>query len=532
MLFCLKKCMSLQELPGEPVSIWLAGDRPPSRPPISGRRHFDVAIIGGGIAGICTAYHLRESGLKVALFEAQNLAGGVTGNTTGKLTSQHDIHYRQLINIFGEAKAQQYADANQWAIQFAREAVQRHGIECDFVDEPAFIWTDSEDERKTFEEEAEACRKLGLPASVVEVADLPFRPALYLKYENQARFHPRNFLLKLAEIAEEGGIEFFENSRVIDLQEEEGLCRLTLEDRIVAAPGMDTTPAQTEVTAGYAVVATHYPIHDSGFFIAKLAPYMAYAIAVEIEGSLPQGMYISHDEPERSIRIQPFEGKELLIIGGENHKVGQEPETGSCYTRVEGWARMHFDVKKVWFRWSTQDNYTPDGVPYIGMSPNRKRIFIATGFKGWGMSHGMVSGKIIADQLMGRENPWTEIFSPGRMEWAAVPEMVKENLNVAKHLIGDKLKPVPKEAFDELQRGTAGVFQVGSERLGAYRDDQGGLHIVTTTCTHMGCQVGWNPAEKTWDCPCHGSRFLMNGAVLQGPATKDLERRTASEETS
>ena len=482
----------------------------PARPVARTDTRFDVLIVGGGIAGICTAYALRNSGLYVGLIEATRLLSDVTGNTTGKLTSQHDLIYKHLLDSFGFEFATTYYEANEWAIRFVAETSISEQIDCDFVWDSAHVYcVDSPNEDRLLAEH-EACLKLNVPTMMVEPR-VPTWARAAIRMPRQARFHPRKFLLGLADRAEAAGVRIHEFTRAFEIRE--------------SPDGCEVDTDHGTIFADHVVVATHYPIHDSGLFVAKLAPYRSYAMALDVE-ELPDGMYISvEDSTLRSFRRANFHEREVLIVGGEKHKVGQEEHADRCYDRVEAWAREQFQVKEVLFKWSTQDNWTPDRVPYIGRSPNRERITMATGFGGWGMTSGCIAGRLIADLIMDEPNPWQHIYDPSRLDLAMIPAVVKENVNAVAHLIGDKFSKLDPVRIDMLQKGQGAVLDLDSERVAAFRDEVGELHVVSAACTHMGCQVKWNSAELSWDCPCHGSRFDVDGCVLHGPAVTPLARR-------
>jgi glycine/D-amino acid oxidase-like deaminating enzyme/nitrite reductase/ring-hydroxylating ferredoxin subunit len=491
-------------------SLWLATVHPVPKPTIQSSGHYDVLIVGGGIVGISTAYFLRESGLKISVVEAKTLLGDVTGHTTGKLTSQHGLIYRHTIDAFDLNTAQQYANMNQWAIEEVNRISTKENIHCDYTRDSSFVYATTDKTADEIRKELEACLQLSLPASISE-PDLPFETKAALRFENQARYHPAKFLSGLVDSLS-GTIQFFENSRVHEVEEKDGVCNVVTE--------------HGKVTANNVVIATHYPIYDSGMFVAKLAPYKSYAIAVEVKTPMPQGMYITEDEPMRSLRRQHFEGREIQIVGGGHHKVGQEEDTAKCFSELARWADETFGVSTLHFKWSTQDNWSIDRLPYIGKMPKRDRIFLATGFGGWGMTTGIASGKILSDSILGIDNEWAASVDPGRMPLAAVPAAIKENLNAAGRLISDRLMPAESPEFSAIPIGGAAVVQLEDERVCAYRDPEGAVHAVTSACTHWGCELRWNSAEATWDCPCHGSRFSIHGEVLHGPAVKPLERRT------
>lgn len=492
------------------LSLWMATTEADTRPPVRTDLRYDVLIVGGGISGICTAYQLRNTGLSVGLIEATRLLSDVTGHTTGKLTSQHDLIYKHLLDAFGFEFATTYYEANEWAIRFVAETSVQESIDCDFVWDSAHVYCAEASNCDKLMAEHEACFKLNIPTLIV-YPKTPSDAQCALRLPRQARFHPRRFLQGLVERAEAAGVQFYEYTRALDVREEPDGCVVETD--------------RGTVFANHVVIATHYPIHDSGLFVAKLAPYRSYAMALDVE-FLPEGMYISYEESAlHSFRRAMFHDREILIVGGEKHKVGQEPHTEECYARVEEWARSEFEVKEVLHRWSTQDNWTPDRVPYIGRAPHRDRITMATGFGGWGMTSGCIAGRLIADIILDEPNKWQSVFDPGRLDVAMISKMVKENVNVAAHLIGDRLSRPDQVRLDMIVPGQGAIVQMEDERVCAFRDDVGELHVVSSACTHMGCQLKWNGAERSWDCPCHGSRFDVDGEVLHGPAVTPLAKR-------
>jgi Rieske Fe-S protein len=269
------------------------------------------------------------------------------------------------------------------------------------------------------------------------------------------------------------------------------------------------------------VLATHLPFPDDGGYFARVEPMRSYALALRIGGRRPLGMYISIDEPTRSVRSTT---EDWVIVGGEGHKVGQDDDTTERYRALESWARERFDVERIGYRWSAQDYKTADGIPYIGrLTPTSERTFVATGYGKWGMTNGTVAAMILADLVQGRENPWAATFDSTRIALRqSVKQLISENADVVKRFVGDRLSSLRSGDADGLGPGAGGIVDLNGEHVAAFRDDSGILHAVSATCTHLGCQVQFNTAERTWDCPCHGSRFDIEGRVLQGPAVDDL----------
>lgn len=490
----------------QPQSLWLSSASQPIRPFFNEFGPFDVVVVGGGIAGLCTAYHLQANGRKVAVLERGKLVGGVTGHTTAKVTSLHDLRYRRIMKDHGADKAYAYADANQWAIEWLFETADRLEIDCDLARDFACTFSIRSEDRDAFEEERDVCRRLSLPLVSLPDARYPVRFAHSVAIGNQGRFHPVKFLSALADYLVWQGVAIFENSPVEAIDEDE--------------TGVSFEVGGRSIRADKLVVATNYPIFDSGMFIARLAPYRSYAMAVETHDEIPDGMFIATDEKMPSWRKHTGN---IVIVGYGCHKVGQEADTEGQYRALERWAQNAFPVRDVLARWSTQDNRTPDGLPYIGRSPNQEHIYLATGFDGWGMTTGMAGGKLIADLICDKRNVWEDVFKPGRFRLPGTAELIKANANAFSHLLGDKFKSVQNGHPEDLTADQAGIFETPAGRVAAYRNPEGALQCVSSECTHVGCQVAWNPAERSWDCPCHGSRFRPDGTVIHGPAMLPLE---------
>jgi glycine/D-amino acid oxidase-like deaminating enzyme/nitrite reductase/ring-hydroxylating ferredoxin subunit len=500
------------DLPGEPVSLWLATTPETNFPRLAGDISVDVAVLGGGMAGITTALLLKQAGMSVALIEAGRVVKSVTGNTTAKVTSQHGLIYDHLISQFGTDGAQAYADAQQAAIEKIASLIQENGISCDFTRTSAYVYTEDEAQMDRITAEVEAATKLGLPASYVETTPLPFEIKGAIEFRDQARFHPRKYLLALVEKIPGGGSYVCEETRVLDVDEDDGTCSVKTDRGIIRA--------------GRVVIATHFPYPDRAMYFSRMHPKRSYVVGCRLRGKAPEGMFITADAPFHSFRSNPADdGGEIWMVGGENHKTGQGGDTSERYRNLELWARERFDVESIEYRWSTQDNVTVDRVPYIGKaSPGSERLFVATGFGGWGMTNSTVSGMLISDLVLGRANNWSSLFDPNRFKpVTSAKDFVVENVDVAKHFVGDRLSVPDEERAMNLLEGEGRVVKIDAENVAVCKLEGGQTHSVSATCTHMGCIVSWNSAEKSWDCPCHGSRFNYDGRVIQGPANKDLK---------
>jgi glycine/D-amino acid oxidase-like deaminating enzyme/nitrite reductase/ring-hydroxylating ferredoxin subunit len=497
------------------ASFWIETGPPQgSFPKLDEDVRADIAVIGGGIVGITTALLLAERGADVVLLDAGRLACGVTGHTTAKVSSQHGMTYARLRSRFGADAARTYADANETALQWIADRVEHDRIDCDFRRRSSYAYVMSPSARGTAEDEAHAAREAGLPASLVETTPLPYAVEAAVRFDGQAEFHVRKYLLALVEAlaAPAGTCRIFEHSRAVEVD--------TDEDCVVKTPG-------GRVIANQVVVATHYPFLDRSLAFARVHPQRSYAILCRIAGVPPDGMFISAGSPTRSVRGVPLGDEELLLVGGEGHRTGTGGDTEERYRRLETFAREHWDVRSIDYRWSAQDNTTVDHVPYVGpLMPYAGRLFMATGFAKWGMTGGTAAGLLLRDLLLGHDNPWAGLFDPNRLTLrASALQLVKENAVAGLRFVGDRITKRGSRSIDDLAAGEGDIVRLDGETVAAYRHDDGDLVAVSPTCTHLGCRVNWNRAERSWDCPCHGSRFGPAGDVLQGPAVHRLERK-------
>jgi glycine/D-amino acid oxidase-like deaminating enzyme/nitrite reductase/ring-hydroxylating ferredoxin subunit len=494
------------------TSLWLDTTEEGAFPRLDRPLSVDVAVLGGGIVGISTALLLKRAGMTVAVIEADRVGAGVTGYTTAKLSSLHGLTYARIASSFGDDGARAYGEANQAGIEQIAQWVEEERIDCDFRRKPNYTYASSREQLGDIEKEVEVAQRVGLPASYTEETDLPYPVAGAIRFEAQAEFHPRRFVLALAGLVAGDGSHVFEGTRAVGVSH--------------GRPArVETTGAP--LTAGHVVVATHFPFLDRGLYFARMHPERSYALGVRVQGEAPQGMYISADQPTRSIRSHPVPEGEILIVGGEGHKTGQGGDTLARYQALERFAREHWDVESVEYQWASQDNEAVDHMPYIGrFAPHTRRLYTATGFRKWGLAQGVAAAMILEDLILERDNPWASPYDPGRMKpLASAKDLVKENANVATRFVGDRLTKRGRRDASELAPGEGDIAQLGGEKVAAFRDEDGALHAVTPICTHLGCQVNWNSGDRSWDCPCHGSRFSPDGEILHGPAVRPLERK-------
>ncbi|MGH8503918.1 MAG: FAD-dependent oxidoreductase [Gammaproteobacteria bacterium] len=493
---------------GTHESIWLATTPQGEYPALDNNLNVDVAVIGAGFTGLTTAWLLKRAGLNVAVLEAGRVAAGVSGHTTAKITSQHHRIYRYLLDKFGKEDARRYADANQHALSQMKSWIAAENIQCDFTEACAYIFAETAGEVELLKQEVEGAQALGLPAAFTTETELPFPVQGAVRFTDQAQFHPRKYLLALAARVNGGGSFVFEHTRALAINERDRCAVRT---------------AASVVSAKDVMVATHFPITDHGPFSARLTPMRHYAICVAADKAL-QDMYISSEAPIHSIRTCRTEAESLLMVMGEAHRTGEVENTESHYERLIAYARGHFGADEVRYRWSSQDLESVDKVPYIGrLSPLSRHQYTATGFRAWGITHATVAAIMLSDIIQGREHPWHRLYTPARIKpVASTKEFVKHNVHAVRHLVGDRLKR--KEALETLAPGQGKLVKLDNRTVAAYKDDDGNVSTVSATCTHLGCLVSWNNAEKSWDCACHGSRFAPDGGVLHGPAITALKK--------
>ena len=481
-------------------------------PPLSEPPSVDVVVIGAGIVGLTTALRLKQAGRRVAVIEAKRVGEQTTGGSTAKISSQHQLIYDYLIRTFGRSHAGLYAECNQQAITGIRDTAASLGIACDFQTRAAYAYTRQSKRIKTIEREAQAALDLGLPAQFLQGdIGLPYPVAAAMRFDDQAQFQPVTYLKGLAQAIDGDGSVVLEQTRAINVDEGQP-CAVRTE--------------RGSVQAADVVVATHLPILDRSGFFARASPRAHIGLAARLDREPPQSMYISVDEPTHSFRVAHDEQGPVLIVIGHAFQPGNV-EVATLYRELADFTRQHFPVTAFEKRWMNMDYNSVDRVPYVGrMPPLSKHLYVATGFSAWGLTNGHVAGQLLADTITGKPNPYAGLFDAGRLKpLASAKEFISHNLQTAHDFVVDHLRPVPKTRPGELAAGEGGIFSIGHSKVAAYRDEQGQLHTLSPLCTHLGCSVVWNAAEKSWDCPCHGSRFGYDGQVIHGPAVKPMLKK-------
>lgn len=469
----------------------------------------ECLIVGGGIAGVTSAYLLSKKGIKVTLVDANKIGEGCTGRNTGKITSQHNIIYSKIKKEYDLERAKSYYEANNEALNLMEKIINENKIDCNFERLPAFIFTESEDYIKDIEEEYNVCKEIGIDCEYHESLDLPLDIKCAMSFNNQAQFNPKKYIDALAELVIKQGGEIYENTVIEDVDRRK-MNKITSRDGNV-------------IYAANLIICSHHPFYDGmSFYFARLKAERSYLVALDYKKEFPKGMYINVESPSRSLRKYEGDGKSLLLVGGEKHRVGKGEEDVDYYEVLESFAKEKFQDVEVKYRWSAQDWVTTDKIPYIGyINKEFDNIYVSTGFSKWGMTNGTVAGMLITDLITEESDKFKDTFTPSRVKSFLSKQFLKQNVTVAVEYVGGMLRHGDKEL--EFENGEVRIVRIKGVDYGAYKDDKGKLFIVNIKCTHLGCELKWNSCEKSWDCPCHGSRFDYIGNVLEGPAVNPLK---------
>lgn len=507
--------MTAHQSPLKHESLWRAPSASPEPASLQRDIAVDVCIVGGGIAGVTTAFVLAGEGQSVALIDRGPLLAGETSHTTAHLSNAIDDGYTEVERLHGTDGAVLAAQSHSRAIDFIAETVREQTIDCDFERLDGYLFLADGETERLLEEEMGAAHRAGLE-SVEQLTQAPVRGFLSgpcLRFPNQAQFHPLRYLHALVERSAARGVHFFARTPAVEFSG--------------GAVASVRTKQGCEIRTRAVVVATNSPVNDRYKMHTKLYPYRTYVIAARVPaGAFSHALYWDTLDSYHYVRLQADpedSSRELLIIGGEDHKTGQASDAGERYARLEAWARHRFPaIEEVAFRWSGQVLETLDGLAYIGRNPRGpENIFIATGDSGMGMTHGTIAGILISDLILGRSNPWEALYNPSRKPVRALTHFVQENLNVAKQYTAYASSGEVSSKY-AISPGSGAIVRSGSKKIAVYRDESGAFHQHSAACTHLGCIVAWNAETKSWDCPCHGSRFDPHGKVLTGPAINDL----------
>ncbi|HUR74285.1 MAG TPA: FAD-dependent oxidoreductase [Sporichthya sp.] len=485
------------------ASAWLADPVAPA-PKALGPLTCDVLVIGAGITGVTTALLLAQTGLDVVICEAATAISGTSGLNTAKVTALQGAMYSSLTRRHGTETAASYAAASQAAVESVARLAEQFSPDAALSRRPAASVAGSADQVAQVEEEFEAARAAGLPVRAVDEIDAPLPCFRAVVLDDQLTLHPVRYVRGLLRAAQEAGARLFENSRVTGLR------------------GSGPYRARTdtaEIAARHVVVAAHYPMFDRGLYFARLEAKRSYCVAGPLTGDVPQTLAITVGSPTRSFTA--VDG--LAVLGGEGHAAGARGVGPERFEALEKDLLAWTDVTEVPYRWSAQDPVSADHLPMIGRyMPGANSLWVGTGYGKWGLSNGTLAAEILTDAILGQDNPWAEIFRPARFNVRSAQSFARLQAKVAADLVGDRLRPGEASSVEAVTPGTAAVVRHGAKQTGVYRDPAGGVHAVSLRCTHLGCLLRFNAAETSWDCPCHGSRFDVDGGVLEGPAVRPL----------
>ena len=526
--------------------------------PIEENIKTDVCIIGGGLTGLSTAYNLSQYKIRTVLIERDEICKQTSGNSTAKITSQHGLIYKYLTDSKGKDFARKYYEANERAIRNIKDIIDKENIDCDFEYQPAYVFTQKVQDVQKIKDEVEAVNAFGGRAKLIEAKDitinklqsaeyvdneaeklkisgdniekenlnlerdvvkermkqvLPIEAIAGIEFENQAQFNPYKYAMALARICSNSGVKIYEHTKVVDVdtEDESEYYVITLKNGC-------------KIKAKYIVVATKYPIVNiPGFYFMKMYQSTSYAVAMQTKERLFEGMYINEEEPTISLRTAKYGDEYLLIVVGFDHKTGAQIDLSDSYTRLEKIAREIYPNGEIKYHWNTEDCITLDKIPYIGeFSKVWENCFVATGFNKWGITSSKIAADIITDKILGFKNEYEDIFTSTRVEpiknIKEVGNIVKESID---SLVIKKLE-IPKEEINQIQKGEGKIVEIDGKKVGIYKNEKDEIYKVDPVCKHLGCELTWNNLDKTWDCPCHGSRYDYKGRLLYGPSVKNL----------
>lgn len=511
----------------------------------------DICIIGGGITGISTAYYLTKENLKVTVLDMGKIGFQTTGNSTAKITSQHGLFYKYLKDSKGEDFARLYYDANEDAIKNIKKIVEKENIECDLECQSAYVLAANREEVQKVKDEVEVVRGFGGHAEYLEREDIDknlliLNPLAAIRFKNQAQFNSYKYTIELAKVCKNLGANIYENTKVVDVRDEKDYYYLETEDGY-------------KIKAKYLVITTKYPIINiPGFYFMKMYQSTSYGISIPVKEKLFDGMYITSTNPKVSLRMakvdnniikdvvdgnienyakqdkenrkrvkekqnSKIDNEYVLIVVGADHKTGEKTDLSNSYKKLENIAKQIYPEGKVEDYWNTEDCITLDKIPYIGKySSMWENAYVATGFNKWGITTSNIAANIITDMIIGRKNRYEDIFISTRVEPVKnrqeVGNMLKETVS---SLVLKKFE-LPESEQASLKNEEGKIIEIEGEKVGAYKDKEGRIYTIVPKCAHLGCELSWNNLDKTWDCPCHGSRYDYTGKMLYGPTVKDL----------
>jgi glycine/D-amino acid oxidase-like deaminating enzyme/nitrite reductase/ring-hydroxylating ferredoxin subunit len=466
----------------------------------------DVAIVGSGITGLTCALELCKAGLKVAVLTEGKIGSGATGATSAHITSVPDLTYQRLTANFGVENARRVTESLTHSLNRITKTVRDHRLACHFQTMSAYKFAQTESQTEELKREQAAASELGLMPVWNEKIQLPFEVSASLEFKNQAQFHPLQYVQGLAHTLAQLRCRIFQDSKVVEINDGHIQCE------------------RASVRAKHIIIATHSPIGVHLSIHTRVAPYFTYMMAARLLRPAPKGLFWDSSSPYFYMRSMNEEDQKMILIGGRDHKTGQEAHTKDRYLELESYLRERFEVADISYYWGHEVFESVDGLPYIGQIPMKKNLWTATGFAGCGMTFGTLAGEILADKVLERESKWADLYDPSRVKpFASVARFTKENVNAARWMVADWLSRDDRAFLSEIPLGTGRIIEGPYQKVAVYKGFDGQVQAMSPVCGHLGGIVHWNEIENTWDCPCHGSRYTCEGKVLCGPSLKDLE---------
>jgi glycine/D-amino acid oxidase-like deaminating enzyme/nitrite reductase/ring-hydroxylating ferredoxin subunit len=495
-------------------SFWLNSFKLSNFDKLNKNINVDVCIIGGGLTGITTAYYLSKQGYKVALLEKDTLCSKTSGHTTAKITSLHDLFYSYLINSNGKSFAKKYLESNENAIQNIKCIIDSEKIECDFENKTAYVFTENEANLNKIQDEVNSIQSLEIAdCNFVNTLDINLNIKGAVELKNQAQFNPIKYADGLLKCIQNNNGLIFENTKFLDYEKNDD--KFTI-----------FTNTKNTITSNYLILTTRYPtINFPGYYFLKMYQELSYVIAIKPKNKFNlNGIYINAENPTISIKSAKYHNEEIILIGGYGNKTGSDMDLDYKYENLKTIASKIFGEYELLYTWNTEDCISLDKIPYIGeFSSLTDNLFLATGFNKWGMTTSNIAANIISDKINNKPNNYEEIFKATRLNPIKNSDELKNMIKQSvKSLVVDKLKD-SKDIIDDIKNDEGKIVMFEDKKVGIYKDTQGNVYAVKPVCTHLGCELSWNNLNKTWDCPCHGSRFEYTGKVIYSPSIQDLE---------